>query len=61
VTPVPRSESYNFSTALRQSALQGFASDMLYVPMAFLFPLEVYSFHKAWNTLYQVCTCHCGI
>lgn len=55
------SESYNFSTALRQSALQPFASELMYIPMAFFFPLEVFTFHKAWNTLYQVSDFNCAL
>ena len=51
---VSASESYNFSTALRQGFLQSLGSSVFYYPLALLFPIDLFIFHRTWNTLYQV-------
>merc|ERR1712062_150782 len=47
------SEDYNLTTALRQSAFQGFGSWPLYLPMAFFVPPAQAVIHKELNLLYQ--------
>nr|XP_006138384.1 alkylglycerol monooxygenase [Pelodiscus sinensis] len=47
------SEAYNLSTALRQSALQRYASWIFYLPMALFIPPSVYAVHLQFNLLYQ--------
>merc|ERR1719342_577456 len=47
------SEDYNLTTALRQSAFQGFGSWPLYLPMAFFVPPAQAIIHKELNLLYQ--------
>jgi len=47
------SEDYNLSTALRQSAFQGFGSWPFYLPMAFFVPPAQAVIHKELNLLYQ--------
>ncbi|KAL4229255.1 hypothetical protein ACF0H5_012295 [Mactra antiquata] len=47
------SEDYNFSTALRQSAMQVHTSWVFYLPMAFFIPPSIFLVHQELNTLYQ--------
>ena len=47
------SEYYNFSTALRQGAVQQFMSMFFYLPAAFLVPPQVHLCHNYLNLLYQ--------
>lgn len=47
------SEDYNFTTALRQSMMQGFFSWGFYLPLAFIVPPEMYWLHDQINLVYQ--------
>ena len=47
------SEHYNLSTSLRQSAAQSWISFLFYFPLVLFLPVEIFTFHKQWNTLYQ--------
>ncbi|XP_046333271.1 alkylglycerol monooxygenase-like [Haliotis rufescens] len=47
------SEYYNFTTALRQSVLQGYTSWVFYLPMAPFIPPSIFILHHELNILYQ--------
>ncbi|XP_040899307.1 alkylglycerol monooxygenase [Toxotes jaculatrix] len=47
------SEYYNFTTALRQSVTQQFASWIFYLPMALAVPPSIFAVHIQLNLLYQ--------
>lgn len=47
------SEYYNFSTALRQGAIQGAFSCFFYLPFAFFVPPPAFLAHQGLNVLYQ--------
>uniref|UniRef100_A0A6B2L4M7 Fatty acid hydroxylase domain-containing protein n=1 Tax=Arcella intermedia TaxID=1963864 RepID=A0A6B2L4M7_9EUKA len=47
------STDYNLSTALRQGLLQSIVSAAFYQPFAFIFPYELFIFHRGLNIVYQ--------
>lgn len=47
------SEDYNFSTALRQSAMQVYTSWVFYLPLALFVPPAIFLVHQELNILYQ--------
>ena len=47
------SEDYNFSVALRQSAIHQFVNWIFYLPLAFFFDPFVYFLQSEFNFLYQ--------
>lgn len=47
------SESYNLTTALRQSVLQNYVTWMVYLPVALFVPPSVFLVHNQFNLLFQ--------
>ncbi|XP_065174665.1 alkylglycerol monooxygenase-like [Sycon ciliatum] len=47
------SESYNLTTALRQSMFQGFFFWVFYMPLALVIPAPIFKIHGQFNLIYQ--------